>query len=384
MDQYSTELNVSAEEYALRKASELKGSFFSNSLSSGSQPDAGMRRTSMDELSDQEPRKMTMTKSGTEIVYKYDDKESTEGKGGQFMRDLEMMAKMQKEDGNTQDIPANDRRNLSKSTTLIPDKTTRLLDDSEKGIGYNSFHLLEILGQGTFGKVFKVKRKDHPELEDEFAMKILKKAFLVKNNHLRYAITECNILKQAAHPYVIKLHYSFQTPDNLYMILDYCPGGDLAFHLNKRQIFDENEAKFFIAEVILAMEYIHNLNIIYRDLKPENILIDKDGHVKLADFGLAKEGVNDKQNAKSFCGSPAYLAPEMLLNKGVGKSADIYQIGAVLYELLVGFPPYYTENIKKLYENIKAAKLQIPSYISPQAKDLLQVFFPFLILYRNF
>ena len=119
------------------------------------------------------------------------------------------------------------------------------------------------------------------------------------------------------------------------------------------------------------MEYIHTLNIIYRDLKPENILIDGDGHVKLADFGLAKEGVNDRGQAKSFCGSPAYLAPEMLLSKGVGKAGDIYQIGAVLYELLVGFPPHYTENIKKLYENIKNAKLQIPSYISPQAKDLL-------------
>ena len=246
-----------------------------------------------------------------------------------------------------------------------------MIDDGEQGVSYSSFHIIEILGQGTFGKVFKVKKKDEPESE-EFAMKVLKKAFLVKNNHLRYAITEANILKLSSHPFVIKLHYSFQTPENLYMILDYCPGGDLAFHLNKRQIFDENEAKFFIAEVILAMEYIHSLNIIYRDLKPENILIDKYGHVKLADFGLAKEGVNDKQNAKSFCGSPAYLAPEMLQNKGVGKAADIYQIGAVLYELLVGFPPYYTENIKKLYENIKAAKLQIPNYISAPAKDLLQ------------
>ena len=204
-------------------------------------------------------------------------------------------------------------------------------------------------------------------------MKVLRKAFLVKNNHLKYAITECNILRLSNHPFVIRLHSSFQTPENLYMILDYCPGGDLAYHLNKRQIFDESEAKFFIAETILAIEYIHSLNIIYRDLKPENILIDDEGHAKLADFGLAKEGVNDKNNAKSFCGSPAYLAPEMLQNKGVGKAADIYQIGAVLYELLVGFPPYYTENIKKLYENIKAAKLQIPNYISPSAKDLLTV-----------
>lgn len=134
------------------------------------------------------------------------------------------------------------------------------------------------------------------------------------------------------------------------MILDYCPGGDLAFHLNKRQIFDEREAQFFIAEVVLAIEYIHSLNIIYRDMKPENILVDKDGHMKLADFGLAKEGILDNKYAKSFCGSPAYLAPEMLTNKGVGKASDIYQIGTVLYELLVGFPPHYTENIKKLYE----------------------------------
>lgn len=116
-----------------------------------------------------------------------------------------------------------------------------LLDDSEKGVGYNSFQLIEILGQGTFGKVFKVKRKESED-QREYAMKVLKKAFLVKNNHLRYAITEANILKLSDHPFVIKLHYSFQTPENLYMILDYCPGGDLAFHLNKRQIFDETEA----------------------------------------------------------------------------------------------------------------------------------------------
>ena len=108
-----------------------------------------------------------------------------------------------------------------------------LLDDSEKGVGYNSFQLIEILGQGTFGKVFKVKKKENED-QREYAMKVLKKAFLVKNNHLRYAITEANILKLSDHPFVIKLHYSFQTPENLYMILDYCPGGDLAFHLNKR------------------------------------------------------------------------------------------------------------------------------------------------------
>jgi protein-serine/threonine kinase len=107
------------------------------------------------------------------------------------------------------------------------------------------------------------------------------------------------------------------------MILDLCPGGDLSYHLTKREIFSEKDAKFFIAEVILAIEYIHSLDIIYRDLKPENILIDSEGHCKLADFGLAKEGIRNN-NAKSFCGSPAYLAPEMLSETGVGKPADIY------------------------------------------------------------
>ena len=130
---------------------------------------------------------------------------------------------------------------------------------------------MEVLGHGAFGKVFKCKLKGKEEI---YAMKVLKKAFLYKNKHLKYAITECNILKQAEHPYVIKMHYSFQTPDNLYMILDYCNGCDLAYHLNKKQIFEEEEAKFFIAQIILAIEYIHSLDVIYRDLKPENILID--------------------------------------------------------------------------------------------------------------
>lgn len=127
----------------------------------------------------------------------------------------------------------------------------------------------------------------------------------------------------------------------------------MAFHLGVREIFDEVEAKFFIAEVVLAIEHVHSLGVIYRDLKPENILIDERGHVKLADFGLAKEGMNgSRAKAKSFCGSPAYLPPEMLGESGVGKPADIYQMGAVLYEMLVGMPPHYTDNIKKLYSSI--------------------------------
>ena len=157
------------------------------------------------------------------------------------------------------------------------------------------------------------------------AMKVLNKTFLVKNNHLKYAISEANILKRSSHPFVLKMHYSFQTPQNLYMILDLCTGGDLSYHLGKAEIFEENESRFFIAEVALAIEYLHSLGVIYRDLKPENILIGADGHIKLADFGLAKEGMTKgNSKARSFCGSPAYLPPEMLAETGVGKPADIY------------------------------------------------------------
>ena len=199
-----------------------------------------------------------------------------------------------------------------------------LLDDGMNGITFKSFEIEELLGQGTFGKVFKVHLKQSKK-KTPMAMKVLNKAFLVKNNHLKYAITEANVLKRSDHPFILKMHYSFQTPANLYMILDYCDTGDLAYHLGIREVFEEFEAKFFMAEILLAIEYIHSLNVIYRDLKPENILVCSDGHIKLADFGLAKEGIKgDRAKAKSFCGSPAYLPPEMLTDAGVGKPADIY------------------------------------------------------------
>ena len=136
-------------------------------------------------------------------------------------------------------------------------------------------------------------------------------------------------------------------------------------------MFEENEARFFIAEVLLAIEYIHSLNVVYRDLKPENVLVGSDGHIKLADFGLAKEDIGNSM-AKSFCGSPAYLPPEMVAQKGVGKPADIYQMGAVLYEMLVGTPPFFTDNLQKLYKNIQKETLSIPNVISSDAQDILK------------
>ena len=242
-------------------------------------------------------------------------------------------------------------------------------DSSAKGISFNSFSIIDLLGSGTFGKVFKVQLKNSND-QNFYAMKVINIKFLINNHQLRYAITECNVLKLATSPFIVKLNYSFQTKDNLYMILDYCPGGDLSYHL-MLNLFEEHEAKFYIAELILAIEHLHKKDIIYRDLKPENILIASDNHIKLADFGLAKEGINDHELTKSFCGSPAYLSPEMLSRRGVGKSADIYGIGAVLYEMISGSPPFYANDIGTLYNNIRRAKLMMQDYFSDELKDLL-------------
>ena len=235
-------------------------------------------------------------------------------------------------------------------------------------INYNSFEILELIGSGSFGKVFKVKLKGTDKI---FAMKVLNKSYLLKKKLLRYAITECNILKQSDCPFIIKLHYSFQTPENLYMILDYCPIGDLSYQI-QLNLFEEDEAKFYIAELILAIEYLHQHDIIYRDLKPENILIDEEGHIKLADFGLAKDNVSTNVPNKTFCGSPQYLSPEMLSKEGTTKASDIYGIGAILFELISGAPPFFNQDENLMYKNISENKLMFPEFFSQEIKDLLR------------
>ena len=235
-------------------------------------------------------------------------------------------------------------------------------------INYNSFDILELIGGGSFGKVYKVRQKNTKKI---YAMKVLNKLYLIQKKLLRYAITECNVLKESDCPFIIKLHYSFQTPENLYMILDYCPIGDLSIQI-QINLFEEDEAKFYIAELILAIEDLHKRDIIYRDLKPENILIDADGHIKLADFGLAKENVKNDVPNKTFCGSPQYLSPEMLSKEGTTKASDIYGIGAILFEMVTGSPPFYSEDTDLMYRNISENNLMFPEIFSDELKDLLR------------
>lgn len=142
-----------------------------------------------------------------------------------------------------------------------------------------------------------------------------------------------------------------------------------ALHKDKR--FTEDRARLYLCEILLALEDLHKREIIYRDLKPDNIVFNSEGHALVTDFGLAKENVFDDQGAKSFCGSPAYLAPEMLKRTGHGKSVDWYLLGVLLYEMLVGIPPYYSNNKEQLYENIQRGPLKLPNFLSEQSRGLL-------------
>jgi serine/threonine protein kinase len=190
-------------------------------------------------------------------------------------------------------------------------------------------------------------------------------------NLVKYAKTERDVLTYATHPFVVGMRYAFQTPEKLFMILDYAAGGNMSRALQKEKKFSEDKAALYMAEILLAIEDLHKRDIIYRDLKPDNIVFDSQGHALLTDFGLSKEDVHDDSMAKSFCGSPAYLAPEMLKRTGHGKSIDWYLLGVLLYEMLVGIPPYYSNNKEQLYENIQRGPLKLPNFLSEDARSLL-------------
>lgn len=153
--------------------------------------------------------------------------------------------------------------------------------------------------------------------------------------------------------------------------MDFCPAGELFFHLHNLGRLTEDQAKFYFSEIILGIEYLHSLEIVYRDLKPENILLDIDGHVRITDFGLSKQGISKDSRSFSFCGSPEYMSPEMLKGLGHGREVDFYSIGALLFEMLTGLPPFYDANRSRMYIKILNEDLEMPTYLSKSAKQLI-------------
>ena len=239
----------------------------------------------------------------------------------------------------------------------------------EERITPSSFICLAQLGKGSFGEVYLVQKIN---TQEKFAMKVLRKERIMGQNLLKYAIAERNVLSLSNHPFIVKLNFAFQTSSKLFLILEYCPNGDLAKHLLFEKRFTEERAKFYICEVLLALENLHQRDIIFRDLKPDNVVLDEDGNCKLTDFGLSKEGVNENQYAKSFCGSIAYLAPEMLKKQGHGKAVDWYLLGVLFYEMLVGITPFFTTRKEDIFHNIEFGELKIPEFVSEGAASLLR------------
>lgn len=230
----------------------------------------------------------------------------------------------------------------------------------------NDFDIHRTLGTGSFGRVHLVQYRSTGQY---FAMKVLKKSEVVRLKQVEHIQNEKNILEHTHHPMLVNMLGTFQDGTYVYMILEYVQGGEMFTYLRKYQRFSNQVAKFYAAEVLLALEYLHSKNVIYRDLKPENILLDSRGHVKITDFGFAKM-VPDV--TWTLCGTPDYLAPEIIQSKGYGKSVDWYALGILIFEMLAGYPPFYDEDHFKLYEKILIGKIRWPQHIDPYAKDLIK------------
>lgn len=237
-------------------------------------------------------------------------------------------------------------------------------------VGVEDFDLLNLVGKGSFGKVMQVRKKDTGKI---YAMKVLDKKHILDHNEVEHTLAEKNILMKLHHPFLVNMHYSFQTDDKLYFILDYVNGGELFYHLQRDKKFSEERVKFYASEILLALEHLHTNGVIYRDLKPENILITSEGHIVLTDFGLAKEGIKKEEDkTATFCGTPEYLAPEILRGKGYGKAVDWWSFGSLIYEMLTGLPPFYSQDVQEMYRKIMTDKLKFPPYIQEDAKNLLE------------
>lgn len=238
---------------------------------------------------------------------------------------------------------------------------------NELSLSPEDFKILEELGSGSFGTVFKVIKNDTQEV---FAMKKLSIRLLQKKKMLKYAISECKIMQDLNHPFIIKLYYSFETPTYIFLILELCPNGDLEGLIEKTPL-SEAEAKFFLAEIIEGIEYLHSHDIIYRDLKPANILLDSDGHIKLADFGISKDSNSKEEAVSTLIGSPAYISPEILCYEKLSKASDIYSLGIVMHELITGIVPFADFDIGNLFNCIKTSDFEISEKLSREARDLI-------------
>ncbi|EAA36586.3 hypothetical protein GE21DRAFT_2038 [Neurospora crassa] len=279
----------------------------------------------------------------------------------------------------------NDQRRNDPSQTQKNNDTSGGFEMATRKPRLSDFHRIRTLGTGTFARVVLVRPANGTEIDRQkvYALKILRKTEVIRLKQIDHVRHERQILQDVTgHPFITSLQASFSDHDFLYLLLDYIPGGELFTYLRKYRRFDEEMARFYAAEIVLVLEYLHEEQggIAYRDMKPENLLLDADGHIKLVDFGFAKRlGYNDVERpveTYTLCGTPEYLAPEVIQNKGHTTAVDWWALGILIYEFLTGYPPFYHNNPLEIYRQIVEKPVLFPSSteISEEAKDIIRSF----------
>ncbi|GAM36512.1 hypothetical protein TCE0_018r05663 [Talaromyces pinophilus] len=279
---------------------------------------------------------------------------------------------------NPEEVTSSSSAPNAESTTTKHDTITSEEDFSAPDLGEPSrnlqvddFELIKTLGTGTFARVWLTRLKNSPKKDNVYALKVLRKADVIKLKQVEHVRNERRTLSAVAgYPFITTLITTFSDDQSLYMLLDYCPGGEIFSYLRRARTFSDATAKFYAAEITLTIEYLHDVQgVAYRDLKPENILIDIDGHIKLVDFGFAKQVGN--RETYTLCGTPDYLAPEVIHNSGHGIAVDWWALGILIYEFLVGQPPFWDQNVMRLYEQIVEGRLRFPHNMSMAARDII-------------